>query len=405
MDPEGSGQDGTDLTKLWKSEEAWRDKQLFLQSRGYMLPYRYRVGWKPSWKGKKKAGLRYDYEDANTGTFGKDQVIMASTRMTDKLPVMLKHAETETSELPILSVLSSEPLASHPENRTVPLLDVILSPDSDEAVYLVFPQLRPFAHPPFQTPAEILHCFRRFLQGLQFLHEHNIAHLDIHKVNLMMHAGSMFPRGYNPIITEFYRASDPLSEQTRLKRAPRITRSLSDVKYYFIDFGHARQYSMNLQDSLPIAHGEQGHIIAPEMQRRSYNPMPVDVYALGTLFEEVIEGYEGWDDREVSKVVKVMKRKKPDQRSTAEEARYDFEELIKTIPRKELWKKIYPKSYLSGGFPPLTDLYYTLRAVYTGTNVLETELYQDIEMPSKDVASSSNKSLPSRLLSTLRYFV
>lgn len=37
-------------TKFTASELFWKDRQQFLQSRGYMLRPRYRPGWIPSWK-------------------------------------------------------------------------------------------------------------------------------------------------------------------------------------------------------------------------------------------------------------------------------------------------------------------------------------------------------------------
>jgi len=255
-----------------------------------MLPYRYRVGWKPSWANKDQAGLEYEYEDANTGTLGKSQIIIAATRIADKAPVMIKHVSTDTPELSIMAKLSSEPLANHPDNRSLPLLDTVLLPDSDDSVYLIVPQLRPFHNPPFETPAEIMHCFRRYLQGLQFLHEHNVAHLDIDHANAMMDARSMFPRGFDTVTQEYYRPSDPLSERTRLKRAPRVTRTLSDVKYYFIDFGLSKIYPTGFDAADPLERGPRGHVIAPEMLTgRLYDPMAADVYALGSLFEFIIE--------------------------------------------------------------------------------------------------------------------
>lgn len=37
--------------KLLPSEVWWRDHQRFLQSKGYLLPERFRPGWTPSWLG------------------------------------------------------------------------------------------------------------------------------------------------------------------------------------------------------------------------------------------------------------------------------------------------------------------------------------------------------------------
>jgi len=39
---------------LKEGEYYWRDRQKWLEERGYMLRPRYRPGWKPSWEGTKK---------------------------------------------------------------------------------------------------------------------------------------------------------------------------------------------------------------------------------------------------------------------------------------------------------------------------------------------------------------
>lgn len=43
-------------SELLDMEIRWRDRQLFLQARGYMLRPRYRPGWVPSWQ--KDSSLR-----------------------------------------------------------------------------------------------------------------------------------------------------------------------------------------------------------------------------------------------------------------------------------------------------------------------------------------------------------
>ena len=49
------------LQHLHHREIFWRDKQRFLQSRGYMLRPRYRPGWQPSWEeGNRDAWMHYE---------------------------------------------------------------------------------------------------------------------------------------------------------------------------------------------------------------------------------------------------------------------------------------------------------------------------------------------------------
>lgn len=45
-----SGPRPDSYAKLAAVEIAWRDRQPYLESRGYMLRPRYRPGWQPSWK-------------------------------------------------------------------------------------------------------------------------------------------------------------------------------------------------------------------------------------------------------------------------------------------------------------------------------------------------------------------
>lgn len=40
------------FAELHGEELYWRDRQQFLESRGYQLRPRYRPNWKPSWRGK-----------------------------------------------------------------------------------------------------------------------------------------------------------------------------------------------------------------------------------------------------------------------------------------------------------------------------------------------------------------
>ncbi len=49
-------------SKLSTEELYWRDRQEFLESRGYMLRPRYKRDWVPSWRGKPK-GAVYKAED------------------------------------------------------------------------------------------------------------------------------------------------------------------------------------------------------------------------------------------------------------------------------------------------------------------------------------------------------
>ena len=121
---------------------------------------------------------------------------MDATRRRDGKHVMLKRVrpEEEPDELMITQSFSSPEFARDPRNHCVPLLDIIEMPPNDQKL-MVMPLLRPFQNPRFQTFGEFVAFFtqicevrssqhpssrinsdKALYQGLQFMHERNIAH-------------------------------------------------------------------------------------------------------------------------------------------------------------------------------------------------------------------------------------
>ena len=108
---------------------------------------------------------------------------------------MLKkvYPEEGPHELTITQLFSSRELARDPRNHCVPLLDILEMPDGQRL--MVMPLFRPFNKPCFQTFGEFVAFFSQICevisfqhlssridsdtaldQGLQFMHERNIAH-------------------------------------------------------------------------------------------------------------------------------------------------------------------------------------------------------------------------------------
>ena len=121
------------------------------------------------------------------------RAVIDATRISDGRPVMLKLLVPMEGphELRINRLVSSEPLRSDPRNHCAPLLDVIELPN--ESQIMVHARLRPFNDPPMQTYGEFVSFFSQLCevsgtpsyggrpcyptnQGIQFLHENNIAH-------------------------------------------------------------------------------------------------------------------------------------------------------------------------------------------------------------------------------------
>ena len=119
---------------------------------------------------------------------------MDATRISDGRTVILKRLlEREGPyELQINRMFSYHPLASNPRNHCARLLDVIQLPN--DPPIMVHSHLRPYYNPPFQTYGEFLAFFGQICevcitlpfckyrlhcsihQGVQFMHEHNVAH-------------------------------------------------------------------------------------------------------------------------------------------------------------------------------------------------------------------------------------
>ena len=119
---------------------------------------------------------------------------MDATRRRDGKHVMLKkiYPDEGAHELVITQLFSSRELVRDPRNHCVPLLDIVEIPQNGQKL-MVMPLLRPFNDPHFQTFGEFVAFFTQICevrslhthrhesiltldQGLQFMHEQNIAH-------------------------------------------------------------------------------------------------------------------------------------------------------------------------------------------------------------------------------------
>lgn len=119
--------------------------------------------------------------------------LLDATRLSDSSYVVLKLVKISDHpfELEIGQFLSSQTLAGASGNHCVPIYDTLHVPDDSETAIIVMPLLLDYRHPPFDTVGEVVECFRQlfevrlpelqslnadFLQGLQFMHKHRVAH-------------------------------------------------------------------------------------------------------------------------------------------------------------------------------------------------------------------------------------
>ncbi|KAI0365113.1 hypothetical protein BV20DRAFT_784326 [Pilatotrama ljubarskyi] len=308
--------------KLLSYEVRWRNRQLFLAKRGYMLRPRYHPSWEPSW-----TGTNLDPD------FCEDAVVLNvyATRLADGSLVAIKIVKRGSQEVQISRYLSSFP---HPCNHSVAVYDVFDDPLNDSSSLMVMQYLRPYNDPELTMIGDVVEFVTQMLEGLAFLHEHRVAHRDIAPLNIMMDGRPLYPGGHHPV----WRDSSPdvLHELTPLLRIEH------PVKYFYVDFG----LSVHFQpDSSTLVLGDVGRDAeVPELSSTvPYDAFKADIYALGNLFDKEFEQkYHGLHF--LRPLIDSMKQRRPESRPAAPELVIAFQNTRKTLNPSDFRWRLSPKS-------------------------------------------------------------
>uniref|UniRef100_A0A8H8CK66 Protein kinase domain-containing protein n=1 Tax=Psilocybe cubensis TaxID=181762 RepID=A0A8H8CK66_PSICU len=264
-------------------------------------------------------------------------------RVEDGGRVVIKRVTLELDNVPLLQHLNSPEMRKDPRNNAVPLLDVIIPPTSNEGksdhtVFLVMPMLFPLMswHLPFRHVKEIVDVFEQVIQGVAFLHEHNIAHRDACNLNFMMDPTDVIPSSFHH--GDNYYQPDG---KTRIEFKDRC--SVSRVKYYIIDFEFANYFPNN---KLCVGlYGQQKDV--PEMSRTvPYDPFKLDVFQVGKLIEKFIKKYEGLDF--LQPLFEAMTRQDPKTRPTAAEALDQLRQTVSSLTDSDMSSEIWMKDMTPG---------------------------------------------------------
>ncbi|KAI0643709.1 hypothetical protein C8Q79DRAFT_1120660 [Trametes meyenii] len=284
--------------------------------------------------------------------------VIDATRASDGKLVCLKKMKSSSTEFELLKLMSPHRSPGDPRNHCVPLLDAFeLSEDAGTTI-VVMPFLRYVDDPPFERMENLLDCGQQLLEGLLFLHEHNIAHRCIQLVsvhvsprvltfsascsdcafkNIMMDATQLYPQGFHPVQTEnLPDISGP---------APVLPRSSVSLRYFFLDFGISTRFPAGSEAAERRVLGRDGlERSVPELSDTvPYDPFQVDIYILGALFKQImIDPFSNSDV--LAPLVRKMMDRNPTLRPNAAAVLEEWESLRARLPKSLRSWRVKPRN-------------------------------------------------------------
>ncbi|GBE86801.1 predicted protein [Sparassis crispa] len=320
---------------LSESEVEWRDRYAFLERNGLQLQPRYHLEWRPSWL---ETGESAGYCEDSAESWNPDT--MDATQLGEPFEMLsIKSVKRKWPEFAIASQLSN--FATDPSNHCVPIQMLLDDPLYPHKVLMVTPYLHPFNEPELSLVHDVMDFVKQTLEGLRFLHDHNIAYRDCNSRSIMMDARSLYPQGHHPININSVRSG--------FDKALHYDRLHHPVKYYFANLSKARQFQPGRKPYVVYKGGED--IWLPEWSSKlPYDAFKADVYHLGSLFESAFlradEDLQCPDLREFLEyfkfLVTAMTYRQPKERITASYALFMAEKITSLIPEEHmsmtLWK-------------------------------------------------------------------
>ncbi|PPR04658.1 hypothetical protein CVT24_011876 [Panaeolus cyanescens] len=258
---------------LTPSERLWRDRVTLFHQKGYQLRHRYQPEWSPTSENRRHSE---SVEDHILQILPR---ILDARRLKDGRVVCIKMIQDarKIKEIQVVQYFSSKKLANEPRNHVVPYYDSFQDALSPDIHFLVMPSLRRFDDPDFTIVSEVVDFVTQALEGIAFLHEHNIAHHNLTADQIMMDARSLIPGGWH-FVAHFCQPDG----MTRI--VPR-QRKTCPVRYYFVGFGSCYHFPPGQR---PLVH-DIGctDTDVPELSSsamRPYDPFKLDVFTLGNVF-------------------------------------------------------------------------------------------------------------------------
>ncbi|KAJ3722150.1 kinase-like domain-containing protein [Lentinula guzmanii] len=318
----------SNIYALDTSEEWWVGHFEYLRERGYMMRPRYRPGWKPSYD----QDLRGIYK----GMFAEDSQIMVHSaimdarRISDSLVVAMKRVKISTSEDQIATLFSDDAHNSDPHNHCVRIIEVLPVSEGNEKI-LVMAWMREVMDPRFRTVGEAVQFLKEMVEGLQYMHQNNVAHRDCSMNNMAMEANAMYTRQYHPV--------RPKKRYDWSGRALHHSRTRCPPRYYLIDFGQSRMYDPSQPRGTEYALRSGGYTPPEGLADTPCDPFATDVFLLGNLMRTTFLDGDTWMEEPgisgfefLRPLVKDMVVDDPSKRPTMDEVVPRFSDIIDKVP-------------------------------------------------------------------------
>ncbi|CDO69430.1 hypothetical protein BN946_scf184791.g25 [Trametes cinnabarina] len=256
---------------------------------------------------------------------------MDARRSSNNELVAIKKIRRDTHEIQIAQYLSS---IQHPHNHTVSILQILDDPVDPDLSLMVMPYLRQCNKPSFGTIGETIDFINQTLEGLAFMHRHNVAHRDIAVENIMMNAQALYPDGHHPVRLNY--APDGIHPVTALPRHDH------QIKYYYIDFGLACHFPEGASRYVVGDVGRDTEV--PELSSHvPYDAFKVDIFALGNLYSKEFE--EKYKDLHfLLPLIERMTKRNPQERPSSEELLAQWVEIRDSQPKHIYRWRLSPKS-------------------------------------------------------------
>ncbi|EJD47838.1 hypothetical protein AURDEDRAFT_163298 [Auricularia subglabra TFB-10046 SS5] len=256
-------------------ELTWVRMHSYLEEHGYRTRPRYQPAWTPSWMNNPKTS-RLLCED---GFWPIKYNILDATRIKDGAQVVMKLLNTDKDQfsVPQMQYFSTDSRRTDPRNHCVPLLELLSLDDDPSSVILVQPRLVPWDIWPFKRVDEVVEFLSQIFEGIAYLHEHHMVHLDASWGNIMMDGLHLFLEPNHP--------SSPETKASGRGDARHIARhqSKQPVKYYFIAFDQSVRFP-DPATSYPVRRTRGQDTTLPEdWLPDPYDPFKADIYCLGNF--------------------------------------------------------------------------------------------------------------------------